>query len=270
MDASATMKRCISLWVVAALESVNVVADSRGFLGVEMRLETDGAGSGSGSGLGSGSGSGSTDVKGGSQTTLKTTLETMVGKAMQWHAKGPSMGDIARVGHNKMQLQDAVRQLDGKLPEDVAALLRLTGGQGNSKRAALDEASMQKARKILNNMIYGAWLELDDVVFECKEFQERNRGTYEQVVSDLARLGSQLAKLGEEQVSANQGVAKADTERKDADTRLQELQSQFTQTRFENNREMSIRKNDLAVFYFILQATACKDGAIIQMHQVNR
>jgi len=114
-------------------------------------------------------------------------------------------------------------------------------------------------------MIYGAWLELDDVVFECKEFQERNRGTYEQVVSDLARLGSQLAKLGEEQVSANQGVAKADTERKDADSRLETLQSEFTQTRFENAREMSIRKNDLAVFDFILNATACKDEALLQV-----
>merc|ERR1719464_2185535 len=129
----------------------------------------------------------------------------------------------------------------------------------------LDEDSMQKARKILNNMIYGAWLELDDVVFECKEFQERNRGTYEQVVSDLARLGSQLAKLGEEQVAANQGVAKADTERKDADSRLETLQSEFTQTRFENAREMSIRKNDLAVFDFILNATACKDEALLQV-----
>jgi len=23
-----------------------------------------------------------------------------------------------------------------------------------------------------------AWADLDDVIFECKEFQERNRGTY--------------------------------------------------------------------------------------------
>merc|ERR1719412_1700213 len=178
--------------------------------------------------------------------------------------KGPSMGDIARVGHNKLQLQDAVRQLDGKLPEDVAALLRLTGGQGYSKKAALDESSMQKARKILNTMLTDAWAELDDVVFECKEFQERNRGTYEQVVADLARLGSQLSRLGELRVSSQQGIFDKDRERKDAEERLDKVTVSFEATLFENQREMTIRKNDLAVFDFILQASACKDGSFIQ------
>ena len=54
-------------------------------------------------------------------------------------------------------------------------------------------------------MMLVAWGDLDDVVFECKEFEERNRGTYEQVVADLARLGSQLSRLGELRVDASQG-----------------------------------------------------------------
>merc|ERR1719237_670855 len=130
---------------------------------------------------------------------------------------------------------------------------------------AFDEASMQKARKILNGMMLEAWGELDDVVFECKEFQERNRGTYEQVVADLARLGSQLSRLGELRVDAGQGITDMDRERKDADENLEKLTSQFTENRFENSREMTVRKNDLAVFDFILQATSCKDSSFMQM-----
>merc|ERR1719346_523097 len=109
--------------------------------------------------------------------------------------------------------------------------------------------------------------DLDDVVFECKEFQERNRGTYEQVVADLARLGSQLSRLGELRVDASQGITDMDRERKDAEERLEKVTTEFTETRFENAREMTIRKNDLAVFDFILQAAACKDSSFIQMEK---
>merc|ERR1719195_1581106 len=178
---------------------------------------------------------------------------------------GPGLSDMAKRVNAKMDLSTAVRQLDGKLPNDVASLVHMTtvektGGQ-------LDEDSMQKARKILNNMMLAAWGELDDVVFECKEFEERNRGTYEQVVADLARLGSQLSRLGELRVSSQQGIFDKDRERKDAEERLEKETRQFEMTNFENQREMTIRKNDLAVFDFILKATACKEDSFIQMNK---
>merc|ERR1719262_1665743 len=181
--------------------------------------------------------------------------------------KGPSVSLMAKTIHQKMDLSTAVRQLDGKLPNDVASLVHMattdkTAGQ-------LDEDSMQKARKILNNMMLHAWSELDDVVFECKEFQERNRGTYEQVVADLSRLGSQLSRLGELRVSSQQGIFDKDRERKDAEERLDKENEQFEKVYFENQREMTIRKNDLAVFDFILQASACKDGSFIQTSKPN-
>merc|ERR1719444_305347 len=160
--------------------------------------------------------------------------------------------------HQKMELSTAVKQLDGQLPPDVASLVHMT--QSGKTEGALDEDSMQKARRILNNMMLEAWGDLDDVVFECKEFEERNRGTYEQVVADLARLGSQLSKLGELRVTANQGITNMDRERKDAEARLEKVTTQFKETRFVNGREMTVRKNDLAVFDFILKATQCKDG----------
>merc|ERR1719361_891050 len=156
--------------------------------------------------------------------------------------KGPGVSLMAKTIHRKMDLSTAVRQLDGKLPNDVASLVHLTAAE--KQGGQFDEASMQKARKILNTMMLTAWGELDDVVFECKEFEERNRGTYEQVVADLARLGSQLSRLGELRVDASQGITDMDRERKDAEERLEKVTNEFTETRFENAREMKIRKND--------------------------
>merc|ERR1719410_715130 len=179
--------------------------------------------------------------------------------------KGPSVSLMAKTIHQKMDLSTAVRQLDGKLPNDVASLVHMATTEKNGGQ--LDEDSMQKARKILNNMMLHAWGELDDVIFECKEFQERNRGTYEQVVADLARLGSQLSRLGELRVSSNQGIFDKDGERRDAEERLEKETREYEKINFENQREMSIRKNDLAVFDFILQASACKDGSFIQTSQ---
>merc|ERR1719262_66208 len=179
--------------------------------------------------------------------------------------KGPEIAEVARAVHNKIDLSTAVRELDGKLPSDVASLVRVSAKGAN--KAAFDEDSLQKARKILNTMMTDAWAELDDVMFECKEFQERNRGTYEQVVADLARLGSQLSRLGELRVSSQQGIFDKDRERKDAEERLDKVTVSFEATLFENQREMTIRKNDLAVFDFILQASACKDGSFIQTNK---
>jgi hypothetical protein len=87
------------------------------------------------------------------------------------------------------------------------------------------------------------------------------------VVADLARLGSQLSRLGELRVSSNQGIFDKDGERRDAEERLEKETREYEKINFENQREMSIRKNDLAVFDFILQASACKDGSFIQTSQ---
>jgi len=176
-------------------------------------------------GLGESYGGGAEMQTGMSQA--QTELTNMVADMMV--GKGPGLSEMAKHIHNKMDLATAVKQLHGKLPQDVASLIRMTtqreGGQ-------FDEASMQKARRILNNMMLTAWGELDDVVFECKEFQERNRGTYEQVVADLARLGSQLSRLGELRVSSQQGIVDKDRERKDSDERHEKVTTEFDQILF--------------------------------------
>jgi len=239
----------------------------RGRFGGSARAVGHGSGAVKGAGVTVGAGdgvavtSGAGSDKSATMTKLKVELEAMVVEMMD--GKGPSTSDISKIMHNKMDFSTAVSQLDGKLPQDVASLVKLTKASSDKSKSAgaMDEDSMQKARRILNDMILAAWGELDDVIFECKEFQERNRGTYEQVVADLARLGSQLSKLGENRVDAGQGIVDMDRERKDADERLENVKTEFTERRYENSREMSVRKNDLAVFDFVLKATACKDGA---------
>jgi hypothetical protein len=155
-----------------------------------------------------------------------------------------------------------MQRLNGKLPADVASLVRLSSDSDSSKaKGRFDEESLQKARGILNNMIFTAWKELDDVIFECKVFQERNRGTYEQVVGDIARLGSQLAQLGDKRVEASEGIMEQDRLRKEAESAIDKTTTQFEATKMVNDHEMAIRRNDLAVFDMILMMTQCQESS---------
>merc|ERR1719361_2167677 len=180
--------------------------------------------------------------------------------------RGPSPQDIAKLMHSKMDISDAVQRLNGQLPDEVASLVRLTGASAQSPQS-FDEASLQKARRILNNMMITAWGELDDIIFECKEFQERNRGTYEQVVGDLARLGAQLANLGDKRVEASEAIMEQDRLRKEAEATIYKRTMEFIQKRLANDKEMNIRKNDLAVFDMILMMTKCQSStqALLQV-----
>jgi hypothetical protein len=162
-----------------------------------------------------------------------------------------------------MDIKDAMQRLDGKLPEDVTSLVRMASGEEDGRaqtRGRFDEESLQKARTILNNMIFTAWKELDDIIFQAKEFEERNRGTYEQVVGDISRLGSQLASLGDIRVGASEGIMEQDRLRKEAEGQISLTTTQFEQTKLVNEQEMAIRSSDLAVFDMILMMTQCADS----------
>jgi hypothetical protein len=162
-----------------------------------------------------------------------------------------------------MDLSDAVQRLHGKLPEDVTGLLRLSEAKGTKKKGEFDEDSLTKARKILNGMIEGSVKELDAVILECKEFEERNRGSYGQVTTDLARLGAQIADLSRKRVESNEGIARQDADRSEIEAELKKATQDFTTERLANEGELTIRTNDLAVFNFILEMTKCKEGELL-------
>mmetsp|Transcript_26061 Transcript_26061/g.82395 ORF Transcript_26061/g.82395 Transcript_26061/m.82395 type:complete len:1002 (-) Transcript_26061:73-3078(-) len=211
-----------------------------------------------------GSGAGASDGAGkhADKASLEETLGSMVVQFMQ--GKGPTLHDVVNTARGKMDLSDAVKRLDGKLPADVASLVRLTGASDAEKKGKLDEDSLQKARGILNNMVFEAWGELDNVIFEYKEFEEMNRGTYEQVMTDISNLGSDLAGLGGERTEATEGISKDDDNRKETEGILSNENEQYAKEEFEDSTELTIRKNDLVVFDFILQLTACKEPAFLQ------
>jgi len=181
--------------------------------------------------------------------------------------KSPGVHDALNLLHRKMDLGTAVQQLDGKLPEDVASLVHMTAEQGTKTHGTFDENSMAKARKILNGMMYKAWFELDDVIFECMEFRDRNRGTYTQVVADLARLGSTLAELNQKRIWASECQTQQENLRIETEGVLEKTRQTYNAIFTENSRDLTIKTNDLAVFDFILNATHCDhlgDLALLQ------
>ena len=91
-----------------------------------------------------------------------------------------------------------------KLPHDIQALVK---SKSESSTAKFSEESMAKARAALNNLIEKAWVELDDKIIACKEYQVMNRATFDQVVTDIARLVQQITDLERIETESMEGIA---------------------------------------------------------------
>merc|ERR1719254_947 len=115
-------------------------------------------------------------------------------------------------------------------------------------------------------MVEASTTELDSVLIECKEFEERNRGTFSQVTTDLARLGAQIADLSRKRVDANEAINTNDATRLKVEDELQKATLDFTTTRLANEAELTIRTNDLAVFNFILEMVRCEEESLVQIN----
>merc|ERR1719337_225144 len=103
---------------------------------------------------------------------------------------------MIETGLQKVDRESAVERIQGKLPADVASLVRASVRTDKAaSKQPFDEDSLAKARKYLNDMMESAWKELDDKVIACKEFEDKNRGSFGQVMTDIARLGEQIADL---------------------------------------------------------------------------
>merc|ERR1719188_127185 len=154
-----------------------------------------------------------------------------------------------------MKLSDALPRLEGKLPQDVMSLLHTVQEQNerrSEQKGVFSEVSLAKGRVYLNNMIYDAWLELDQIEVECKEFEESNRGVFGQVVTDLEHIGSDLANQQSLKAEAEGGIADTDTNILGAEQNLKKMQRQFQRTRENNAYELGLRQDDMDVFTAIL------------------
>jgi len=127
---------------------------------------------------------------------LDATMKALVDRLLKRHSHSPTQREMVEAGLRKISLKAAAKRLEGKLPVDVASLVHVVNIEGKSKsQQPFAEESLAKARKYLNEMVEKAWHELDDKLIECKEFEDKNRGTFEQVMTDIARLAEQIADL---------------------------------------------------------------------------
>merc|ERR1719188_1204059 len=163
-----------------------------------------------------------------------------------------------------MKLSDALPRLEGKLPQDVMSLLHTVQEQNerrSDQKGTFSEVSLAKARVYLNNMIYDAWLELDQIEVECKEFEESNRQVFGQIVTDLEHLGSDLANENSAKQAAEGGISSTDTNILAVEGNIHGLRRSFESIRAQNAYELSLRQDDMDVFTAILQLSKCPEGA---------
>merc|ERR550514_157774 len=156
-----------------------------------------------------------------------------------------------------VDLRATVDRLTEKVPKDVANLLRVTV-EGKSKQP-FPEESLAKALQVLNQLLYKALAELDEVMIECKTFEDKNRGTFDQVMTDIARLGESIADFERMSAEAQEMINVKEAEIQVVMEQLKKETTLYQSILFEDRREMAIRKGDLAVFQFMMELTKCEE-----------
>merc|ERR1719450_457416 len=86
------------------------------------------------------------------------------------------------------------------------------------------------------------------------------------VVTDIARLAETIADLERIKAESIEGIAVKEQEIIQVTALLKKETEVYLKILFENRREMTIRKNDQAVFQFMMQTTKCpkKSGSFLQ------
>jgi hypothetical protein len=178
-----------------------------------------------------------------------------------------SVRDGMRAVSGNMDLKTALKAIaHEKLPTDVQALVKTSASKS---AGAFTEESMAKARIALNDLVEKAWVELDDKIIECKEYQEMNRATFDQVVTDISRLVEQITDLERVETESLEGIAKTEMQIKDVEAELSKETKIYNFNFAKNSEELTRRQNDLDVFQFILTFTRCSDATSLVQSNVN-
>jgi len=156
-----------------------------------------------------------------------------------------------------MKWQDALNGLKHSLPRSIVSMLSRT------EKQPFDEASLDKARMTLNGMIETAQAEYDLKDMECRAFDERNRGEFDQTVADLSRIGSGIADDNAGILSAKKDINNALEQIAMQEKALKAAMGECEKTRLSNELQLATLKNDLAVAEFIVRMTECKEGAAL-------
>jgi hypothetical protein len=124
-----------------------------------------------------------------------------------------SLHQSLRSIQGKMDPRTAAKAIANRnFPAGVSALVRTVAEGKQEPNLGFDEASMSKARIALNDLVEKAWQELDNKIIECKEYQEMNRGTFDQVTTDISRLVEQITDLERVETESLEGISKMEME----------------------------------------------------------
>merc|ERR1719482_1932396 len=168
---------------------------------------------------------------------------------------------MVKAGMDEVDVKTAANRLATKLPADVANLVRVSAG--SESQQPFSEDSLAKARKYLNELVFKAWGELDDKLIECKEYEDRNLQTWEQVKIDIARLSETIADLMRLKAEATEMINAMEQNIIVVLASLKKETEIYMKIFMVNKAELTIRKNDLAVFSFMLKLVKCKEGAAL-------
>lgn len=192
------------------------------------------------------------------------TSSSMVQALLLEQEPGINIDDILKVGERKMRTKDALRRLKGKLPDSLSALLHHSlhkkhKHEDEDVSSQPDENTLGQARGILNGMVESSVAELDAKIIECKEFEERNRETSDQVKTDIARIGEDIADLERLSTEANQGISSKITEIEVVKGIYNKGVMEYERVHMNDQAEMTVRQNDLSVAEFVMKLTQCPD-----------
>jgi len=199
--------------------------------------------------------------------------ETMQGLAMDLLTATPvegtaSVRDGMKAISEKMDLKTAVKAIKhNTLPADVQSLVMSTAS--GSHQGGFDETSMGKARVALNSLVEKAWVSLDDKIIECKEYQEMNRATFDQVVTDISRLVEYISDLTRVETEAQEEMKSADQQIRGVEDQLSRETTIYNSIYAKNTDELTRRQNDLDVFQFILTFTRCSDATSLLQSNIS-
>merc|ERR1719265_1206720 len=131
-----------------------------------------------------------------------------------------------------------------------------------------DEASLTKAREVLNDMVQSSQAELDGKIIDCETFKQANRGTMDQVVTDLARLGEQITDLERLKTEASNGITRTKEDIVTVNSERDAAEQEYLRIKAIDDADLRVKQSDLEVFQFILEFTKCTEAEMATIGQL--
>jgi hypothetical protein len=119
-------------------------------------------------------------------------------------------------------------------------------------------------------MVEASQAELDAKIIDCQTFKEANRGTMDQITTDLARLAEQIADTERIKLEANNGISRTNQAIKKAKEDIATERSKYLADKAIDDADMRVKQNDLEVFQFILEFTKCQEESLLQLQHGKR